>query len=292
MAKTLISRSNGMREISSIRMVLFIAVLIIFVFPSGNIAREGGRPADSGLESRWMEILKIAGADPPEGAKADAVLGPLPSDDELKSGGGLSTGEFIDAFNSPNAARGLMRDFARARLRELGRRGFLDSVAVEAVLGPEPRGVSGSRFFMIPPIPGDSFQTLIDYILAAALAVPGGDYMPSLDDRLKIDRALQASFAISSPRVRMQYMDFDVVWTTAQMELSCARSEKRASLTHDMIWLYLQVKDSAGLDRLPSPPDRAAEKILDQGSGLFSRAREISRTMPESLAAVTAWKCE
>jgi hypothetical protein len=216
MAKTLISRSNGMREISSIRMVLFIAVLIIFVFPSGNIAREGGRPADSGLESRWMEILKIAGADPPEGAKADAVLGPLPSDDELKSGGGLSTGEFIDAFNSPNAARGLMRDFARARLRELGRRGFLDSVAVEAVLGPEPRGVSGSRFFMIPPIPGDSFQTLIDYILAAALAVPGGDYMPSLDDRLKIDRALQASFAISSPRVRMQYMDFDVVWTTAQ----------------------------------------------------------------------------
>jgi hypothetical protein len=258
------------------------------LLPSGIIAQE-----DAALESAWRDVLEIGGAQVPAGAGLGGIVGPLPSDDELLRRGGLTTADFLSAFRSSDKeTQQAMGRFVRARLRELARRGVLDGNRVDALLGPEPAGVRGSSFFGIPPIPGDSYQAMMDYILVAAAMIPGSSYEPSLEDREKLDRSLQASFAISSPRVRRQYMDFDVVWTTARMELMCASDRERDSLAPDLLWLYVEIIGSAGLDWLPAPPADLREKILLQGSGLFARAREESRSMPDSLAAVTAYRCE
>jgi hypothetical protein len=269
---------------------MLIVTLLFFCYAAGL---KGG-PADMTApdDSSWIELMSTLGAKVPEGKKISELFGPLPGETTLSRVGALTPARFMEKYRaSDDWTRLVMKRFARARLRELGRRGALNRDAVDAALGPEPAGVAGSRFFGIVEIPQESYHALISYIEFAAQSVPGSAYKPSEENRKKIDRALQVSLAISSMEGRLQYRDFDVVWSDLLMKLSCAGKAGEGALGPGILWLYAQVRAPAGLEFLPALPPDLQKKVDQEGGRLFTSAREASRNMPPSLAALTQWRC-
>jgi hypothetical protein len=242
-------------------------------------------------EAGWREVLTLTGAKLPEGTPVAELLGPLPGDSALAASGCLPPAAWAEKYQ--RADEGSRRDMRRvtvARLRDLGRWGLVKPAGVDQLLGREGPGARGSEFFGIPPIPGDAYRALVYYIEYAAARVPGGGYSASEADAARIDRALQAALALSSPEVRAQYHDFDVVWSNVMKDLDCA-GPKKSELLPGVLWLYAQLRTSVGLDFLPAvPPD--LQKKVDQESGkLFTAAREEAASLPDSLAALTCWQC-
>jgi hypothetical protein len=248
--------------------------------------------AGAGNESAWAEALALFGAKVPEGKTLSQLLGPLTADTTLKKAGALTPREFFAQYQAADEwTRLVMRRWGRARLRELARRDALSRSAVSALLGPEAAGVSGSAFFGAPPIPEESYHALIHYLEFCATQVPGSKYQASDAGRATIDRALQASLAITSPEGRVQYWDFDAVWSDALRSAACLGPRGTETLKPGLLWLYQEMREPAGLDFLPEVPKDLQEKIAAEGGALFSRARAASKNMPASLAAVIDWRC-
>ncbi|HUT52104.1 MAG TPA: hypothetical protein VM658_01800 [bacterium] len=267
-----------------------ISVLALALFFTSALAA-GPVPAAAD-DAAWSEVLKITGARLAADKGPAFLLGPLPGESTLSPYGALAPSEFMLKYNSADdRTKLLMSRFARSRLRELGRRGILNEAAVAALLGPEPAGVRGSRFFGIVEVPAESCHALINYLEFAASLAPGSTYEPSDENRKKIDRALQASLALSSAQGRIQYRDFDVVWSWLGMKASCGGAATEQSLEPGLLWLYAQMRGPAGLTFLPALPRELIAKIDQEGGRLFSEARRASATMPPSLAALTQWRC-
>jgi hypothetical protein len=248
-------------------------------------------PAPAADDAAWAKVLKIAGARVPADKGLVSLLGPLPGESTLARCHALSPSAFAAQYNSADGrTRLLMERFARSRLRELGRRGIINDAAMAELLGPEPEGVSGSRFFGIVPVPAEAYHALINYLEFSASLVPGSTYQPSDENRKKIDRAMQDSLALSSADGRIQYADFDVVWSWLGMKTACPGADVKA-MAPGLLWLYDQVREPADLSFLPPlSPDLAARVNQEQGK-LFLEARQSSASLPPSLAALTQWQC-
>lgn len=258
--------------------------------PPAASVPQASSPAERG-ETEWRAVLELIPARLPPEKKFSEVLGPLPKEGEARSAGSLTPAEFLKRYQSAKEeTRLLMRRSARARFRELGRRGVVKAERVAELMGPEPAGVHGSRFFGMPPVPLESYRALLNYLQYVAVILPGSRYEPSPENQRKLDRALQASLALTSPAGRLQYADFDVVWSAVLRETACA-GEKRRSLRPGIVWLYLQMREAAALDFLPPVPEDLARTARAEGGALFAQAREESRNLPPSLAALTVWRC-
>ncbi len=249
-------------------------------------------PAEKeGKDYAWREVLELIGADVPEDRSVSDLLGPLPGATAHERARSLTPREFMSVYErSSDDVKLIMRRSARSRLRELYRAGAVDQAAVAALIGPEGAGVSGSRFFGIPPIPEESFRALISYMEFAALSVPGGGFEVSRENREKIDRALHVSFAISSAEVRTQYWGFDAVWSLVLMHYFCGGRDR--AMLPGILWLYKELREHADLGFLAGLDRGLSEEVEAEGGALFAGARREIRRMPASLAAVTLWECD
>jgi len=266
--------------------------LLLAVWAGGLILLGLGSPGAKADEAGWREVVLLSGGKLPEGASLTDLFGPLPTDAELAQAGALTPEEFLARYQSADEATSkAMPMFMAARLRELGRRGALKPAAVEAVLGAEGDGVRGSEFFAVPAVSGAAYRALLSYIEYAAANVPGGAYQPSEPGRARIDRSLQAYLALAAADTRTQYADFDEIRTGALLRLACASPEDRAALLPGALWLYELLRDAAGLTWLPAPSPELSRLVEAEDGTFFMQARREADRMPESLAALTLWKC-
>lgn len=264
----------------------FMAALILSVVVW---AGEDAKPRVSN-EPAWRAVFLLIDAKLPDDKSLAEILGPLPADTTALKLGSQTPEQFAVLYQaSIERVQLVMWLSARARLRELSRRDVLDQSVVDSLLGPQPAGVRGSEFFGIPSVPSSSYHALLSYLEFAAANIPGGGYEPTEQGREKINRALQASLAVSSPETRLQYRDFDVVWSSALKEYMCQGEGE--SLRPGLLWLYHQIHDASGLDWLPEISDDLKKMVEAEGGAFFLIARKESESMPDSLAGVTRWRC-
>jgi len=275
---------------------LLFAMLMVADARSQMGPATGAKPAAAGTyanadQAAWQELLEIAGANLPPDIDLEKTFGPLPGQQELHDAGCMTPPEFLFHYRSAgDRSRRIMQLFAAARMRELSRRGLLSGQA-KALLAPEPPGVSGSEFFGIPPIPGDAYSALLNYLQSAAEMIPGAGYKSSQASREMIDRHLQASLALSSTQARAQYADFDVVWSEVLIETVCAGRGSEKSMAPGLLWLYNELRVPAGLDFLPAVPESMQSEVEKEAGELFQRARIRARDLKPGLAALTDLPC-
>jgi hypothetical protein len=247
--------------------------------------------APAGDEKAWRELFALTGGKLPEGKTMTELVGPLPGDSALAAAGCLPPRTWADRYQrAPEASQLVMRRGMMARLRDLARWDLVNPAVVEQLLGPEGPGVNGSEFFGMPPVPGAAYRALVNYLEYAAERVPGEGYQPSAADEARIGRALQASLALSSADGRLQYHNFDVVWSNVLKDQDCA-GPRQAELLPGVLWLYVQLRASVGLDFLPTVSADLQAKIDADNGRRFTAAREEAAALPDSLAALTCWRC-
>ena len=237
----------------------------------------------------WADVLALAGVSFQSDEEVENALGPLPDESKIEKAGNFTASRFMEIYkNTGDDEKLIMERSVRSRLRELYRRGALDGKLAQ-VMGHENAGVPGSQTFNIPPVPAESYHALISYIEFSAMLVPGSEFRPSPEARARIDRALQASLAISSPEVRSQYWGFDVAWSSILAHWVC--EDDREEMIPGMLWLYASIIDTSSMDFLPAPPEGLAGKIRVEGGALFAEGREELRDMPGDISAITWWEC-
>ena len=244
-------------------------------------------------EAAWQAVLGLGGAKFTDKQSVAALLGPLPTEDELKTAGSFTPSAFMALHDQASApVREAMAVQVRARLRELDRREALKAGGVDALLGREGDGVAGSKLYEIPPIPAESFTALVTYLELSAAMVSGGSWRADPGLHRKVEDQLRVSLAVSSADGRRQYRDFDVVFALVRREMALTTEAERRALLPGLVWLYGQVRGPAGLSLLPEVPAGLKEAAAAEGGAWFSRARQESESMPSSLAALTIWPAE
>jgi len=240
-------------------------------------------------EDAWRGVLtEVAGARLPQGASVSDILGPLPGETAFKMAQSLAPARFLELYlASGEGTQLVMRRSARARLRALSRTGALPEQAVWSILGRESFGVSGSRFFKVPPVPMEPYRALVSYVEFCASTA--GDMKISDDNRERIERSLQAALAVSSPEVRMQYWDFGVVWTRLLMTWVCAKDKNR--VLPGLVYHYMQLRSNQALDWLPPLEEKLKRRALEEGGAAFAAARKEAEDMPPTPASITFFKC-
>jgi|GEM_PF-5509410 len=275
----------------------FLLALVFSCFLNAGLMEEDLTGQDtSGSRSRklspWEEVAKIMGGRVPQGRSVADILGPLPSDTITRRMDSLGPERFINVYElADRPVKRVMRDISRARLRELSRRGEAQKNDVELLLGAETGGIAGSEFFDVPPVPGESFKALVDYMEYGAELVGGRGYILDEEDRGRLSRSLKISLAASTRQTRRQYRDFDLVWAIVRRKHVCAGEQEREKQVPGMLWLYHQLWRTGGIQWLPSVSPDMEERVRKEGGALFLSARQESASMPSSLAVLCRWRC-
>ncbi len=276
----------------------FLLALVFSCFLNAGLMEEDLTGQDtSGPPSRkptpWEEVVRIMGGDVPQGRNVADILSPLPSDTTTRRMDSLGPQRFVNIYElADRQVKRVMRDISRARLRELSRRGKIKQKNVALLLGAETGGLEGSEFFDVPPVPGGSFQALLDYVEYGALLAGGRGYTLDKADRDRLSRSLKISLAASARQTRRQYRDFDLVWSIVRREHVCAGEQERKEQVPGMLWLYHQLWKTGSIQWLPPVSAEMEERISNEGGALFLSARQESAAMPSSLAVVCRWRCE
>ncbi|MFO8055871.1 MAG: hypothetical protein R6V10_01065 [bacterium] len=271
---------------------LFIFVLSGFLC-AGLVEEDlGGEDKPSQPGSSWERLISIMGGEVPAGRSVQDVLGPLPSDTVYRRLDSLTPSGFVTAHElAGQAKRRVMSDLARARLRELSRRGEVSRSDVDLLLGAEGSGLPGSEFFGIPSVPAEAYEALLDYLEYGAELAAGPGYAWDNDSRERLDRSLQASLAVSTRQTRRQYRDFDLVFAIVRREYVCADEDKKKEMRAGMLWLYHQLRGAAGMEWLPAVSPELEERIRKEAGSLFMSARKESASLPATVGVLTRWRC-
>ena len=260
-----------------IKFTVLLVISYALIFFSGT-----GR-ASADAPDGWSKIFSLFGSTLSENELKVIVSNLTKTNDDIKG-----TSEFLYIYKSADKEKkSLMLSSAKAKLRELSRRNPLIEDDVNKILGPEEAGVNGSQFFGVPEIPGESYNALLDYMEFAAWSIPGNDYKSTQESRQKLDRAMQATFALSPPETRLQYIDFNVVYSIIRRENLCAGPRKNQAI----FWLYLKYQQTSAFSWLPSLPPDIEEIVNLEGGPLFSQAKTESKNMPPDISSILVWDC-